>query len=283
MVRRNDAMKTNLGLKVVIPVFSQKKNTGSQGQATDMVAAPASNSSSSRFRYRWQSRTGMMDGLSSVRLCLVLALSAIMVHQTALHHRYASSSGGRGSLPDELESQFHAPPALVVADGAPGESLIPKASTNATQQTATRLVPAPDQYAKLVYFYGTIYHKLYEPVMRAFHSRGWSITRDVERAHVLWFDQPDELEQYYESVKPWQRINQLPNTSLWDDKDGMAEHINDYYAANQKEPLHSFPESYVLNNPNDLIRFQERLSRGGGLDIPWVFKVATVNQGEVGL
>jgi hypothetical protein len=214
-----------------------------------------------------------------VRLFLLVSFAATVVHLMAVNHKYALLSDDKSSLVAKMEKNtFYGSP--VVGDGRFVEST-PKVSPSAARQKIRRFIPAPLEYAKLAYFDGGISHKLFEPVIRAFHSRGWSITKELERAHVYWFDQPDDLMDYHRSILPWQRINQLPNTHLWDDKDSMAEYINKYYKENEKEPLHSFPESYVLNNPSDLKRFQERLLQGG-LDIPWVIKQPTVNYGMVG-
>ena len=176
-----------------------------------------------------------------------------------------------------------------------------------TPRTTSTRTPCPEEYRKLIWFEQSSGHKLYEPVYRAFHSRGWSVTRDVSRAHVLWSDQPGR--SYDESLKPWQRYNQFPNTDLWDDKDNMALVMNDYYKQQQQQqqtktkynhdhdqnqalvsskqtvrhlpPLHSFPESYVLHLPNGLKAFRKRLLKeNGGLDIPWVLKNPIINQGK---
>jgi hypothetical protein len=212
-----------------------------------------------------------------IRLCLLFSLAATVVHIMAVNHRYALLSDDKSSLMEKAVNTFYD---AVVLDGRPVGSTT-KVSPNAKHQIIRPFMPAPLECAKLAYFDGGASHKLYEPVIRAFHSRGWSITKDLERAHVYWFDQPDDLMSYHQSILPWQRINQLPNTYLWDDKDSMAEYINRYYKESKVEPLHSFPESYVLNNPSDLKRFQERLLQGGGLDIPWVIKQPTVNYGMV--
>ncbi|KAG7354479.1 tubulin-tyrosine ligase family protein [Nitzschia inconspicua] len=242
-----------------------------------------------------------------VRIGLLLSLVAGMVHHVVLYRQYPIFRIEKESILENLET--HAYRSRTASSSKVSGRSIPRTTTTMTthdekssvspivatvygrnisffsssstiRQNLTHFLPAPAKFAKLAYFYGTIEHKLYEPVIRAFHSRGWSLTRNMKRAHVLWFDQPDELEWYHSSVKPWQRINQLPNTDKWDDKDSMAAHINEYYASNNRTLLYSFPESYVLNNPDDLRRFQERLSKGGGLDIPWVIKEPTVNQGK---
>ncbi|KAL3913585.1 MAG: hypothetical protein SGILL_006428 [Bacillariaceae sp.] len=138
----------------------------------------------------------------------------------------------------------------------------------------------PSESTKLVFFNAPLRSKLYEPVFRAFHSRGWSITEDEDRAHVLWFTQPDGLQEVYEDVHLWQRVNQLPHTDQWDDKDKLALHMNQYYKKSGRKPLHSFPETYILNRRNDMIEFQKRLKKQGGLDLPWVLKLPTVNEGK---
>jgi hypothetical protein len=230
-----------------------------------------------------------------VRICLVVSLVAVAVHQTALHHKYEEINSEIGSFSKDLESKVHESPttsavevidSVVVGGDAANVSSIQTSNrvfAKPTIQNNIHFVPAPAKSAMLAYFYGTTAHKLYEPVIRAFHSRGWSVTKDETRAHVLWFDQPEDIESEHQSVKPWQRINQLPNTNLWDDKDHMAKYINAYYAANSHSHLHSFPESYVLNDLDDMMRFQDRLANEGGLDIPWVIKKPTVNQGKVSL
>jgi hypothetical protein len=215
-----------------------------------------------------------------VRVCLLFSLIATMVHQVSVHHKYELLSDVKGSPKEEEERTLQHSP--VVPERRLVESML-MVDSHETHQKSGNFIPAPPECAKLAYFDGSIHHKLYEPVIRAFHSRGWSITEDEERAHVFWFDQPDDLMDYHRSIKPWQRINQIPNTNLWDDKDSMAHYINRYYEINKREPLHSFPESYVVHDPADLKRFQDRLLQGGGLDIPWVIKQPTVNRGKVRL
>ncbi|KAG7349005.1 tubulin-tyrosine ligase family protein [Nitzschia inconspicua] len=140
--------------------------------------------------------------------------------------------------------------------------------------------PVPDHAKKLFWMKFSPHHKLYEPVARAFHSRGWSLTRQQHKAHVIWRDQPTSPRGIYTRLQPWQRYNQLPHTDAWDDKDALAQRMEEYYKETDTEPLHSFPESYVLHQPKALQRFQQRLNNGGGLDIPWVLKQPTVNMGE---
>jgi len=175
--------------------------------------------------------------------------------------------------------------------------------TNATTKTKAKvkvkaaetktMIPCPTEYLKKVWFQGHSKHKLYEPVIRAFHSRGWSVTKDQTRAHVLWRDQPINSGDLYTSLQPWQRFNQFPMTDKWDDKDEMALHMYQYYQRkikNKKQgkhnnmsllPLHSFPESYVLHLPDGLEAFRIRLlEENGGLNIPWVLKEPTINQGK---
>eukprot|EP00535_Pseudo-nitzschia_heimii_P005367 CAMPEP_0197181724 /NCGR_PEP_ID=MMETSP1423-20130617/5916_1 /TAXON_ID=476441 /ORGANISM="Pseudo-nitzschia heimii, Strain UNC1101" /LENGTH=851 /DNA_ID=CAMNT_0042632027 /DNA_START=349 /DNA_END=2904 /DNA_ORIENTATION=+ len=141
--------------------------------------------------------------------------------------------------------------------------------------------PCPEEFCKLVWFKGGSSHKLYEPVYRAFHARGYSVTRNVSRAHFLWMDQPNDPEGFYETLQTWQRYNQLPNTDKWDDKDEMALRMNNYYSEKGVPHLHSFPESYVLHLPDGLESFRKRLlDENGGMDVPWVLKEPTVNQGK---
>lgn len=140
-----------------------------------------------------------------------------------------------------------------------------------------KFVPVPEQSRKLFWVRKDIHYKLYEPVIRAFHSRGYSLTKDFDRAHILWSDHP--FSKLYNNTKPWQRNSWVPNIRLWDDKDSMAYHMNEYYAKKGEKALHSFPESYLLHKEDDLRRFQQRLQEGG-INDPWVLKAPTVNQGK---
>ena len=139
--------------------------------------------------------------------------------------------------------------------------------------------PCPKEFCKLVWYKHQPSHKLYEPVYRAFHSRGYSRAKDLTRAHFLWSDQPNLASDFYQALEPWQRYNFFPNTNQWDDKDKMAETMNQYYSDRGIQPLHSFPESYVLHHANGLEAFSKRLENGG-MDLPWVLKQPTVNQGK---
>mmetsp|Transcript_19649 Transcript_19649/g.48899 ORF Transcript_19649/g.48899 Transcript_19649/m.48899 type:complete len:908 (-) Transcript_19649:42-2765(-) len=147
--------------------------------------------------------------------------------------------------------------------------------------TTKTFAPCPKEYCKLVWFRLRPEHKLYEPIYRAFHSRGYSRTEDITRAHYLWTDQPKSSRDFYMALQPWQRYNNFPNTNQWDDKDKMADTMNKYYAQRGIQPLHSFPESYLLHLPDGLEAFRIRLlEENGGMDVPWVLKKPTVNQGK---
>jgi hypothetical protein len=137
--------------------------------------------------------------------------------------------------------------------------------------------PVPEESRKLFWIRKETTHKLYEPVIRALHSRGYSQTMDYERAHLLWSDHPFPF--MWNHQKPWQRYNWIPSISAWDDKDAMAYNMNMYYAKKGVEPLFSFPESYLLHTEDDFRRFQYRL-KSGGINDPWVLKEPTVNQGK---
>ena len=160
-------------------------------------------------------------------------------------------------------------------------------SLSMSSTTTKTKTPCPEEYRKLVWFEKGSGHKLYEPISRAFHSRGWSVARDVAKAHFLWRDHPSTPE-FHANLQPWQRYNFFPNTKMWDDKDTMALYMRRYYEEKQKKsssttivPLHSFPESYVLHMSDGLEAFRVRmLEENGGLDIPWVLKEPTVNKGK---
>jgi hypothetical protein len=193
----------------------------------------------------------------------------------ALHHGWEEKTYRppiRGKVGNVTETK-----SAVVKALAESKSISPGQSTS---NGVKIYEPVPAKSQKLAYFDKGIASKLFEPVIRAFHSRGWSITKDWKRAHVLWYDQPEELEDLFPYLKPWQRFNQLYNTEKWDDKDSMAYYMNAYYYNNDKPPLHSFPETYVLNHRDDLIAFQKRLLEKGGIYLPWVVKQPTLNRGE---
>jgi hypothetical protein len=162
---------------------------------------------------------------------------------------------------------------LVANPGVEVKSLV----SITTSKHHRKFFPAPEESRKLLWVRKGIKHKLYEPVIRAFHSRGYSLTEDYKRAHFLWTDHP--FSKLYNKLKPWQRFSWVPNIRFWDDKDYMAYHMSEYYATKGVNPLHSFPESYLLHREDDLRRFQRRLS-DGGINDPWVFKMPTINQGK---
>jgi hypothetical protein len=74
-------------------------------------------------------------------------------------------------------------------------------TTNNEINTKTTMTPCPKEYRKLFRFKGGSAHKLYEPVIRAFHSRGWSVTKNITRAHVLWRDQPNNGNYLFTALK----------------------------------------------------------------------------------
>ena len=143
----------------------------------------------------------------------------------------------------------------------------------------TKFEKVPAHARKMFWMKFSPHHKLYEPVARALRSRGWSLTRDRSRAHIVWRDQPTTPRGIYTALKPWQRYNQLYNTEQWDDKDALAQRMEEYYVEKKQPALHSFPESYVLHTKHGLDKFEQRLANGG-LDIPWVLKKPTVNMGQ---
>ena len=162
-----------------------------------------------------------------------------------------------------------------------GDSALVANEDSATQKRTTLFSPCPESSRKLVWLKGSRNHKLYEPVYRAFHSRGWSVTRDLSRAHVLWTDQPKRRDyDFYLQLQDWQRYNHFPGTYLWDDKDELVLGMNQYYSSSNTEAWHAFPESYVLHLNDGLEAFRRRLLFGGGIDIPWVLKEPTVNKGK---
>jgi hypothetical protein len=157
-----------------------------------------------------------------------------------------------------------------------------KTPDDATSTKTKKFEPCPEESCKLVWLYGASSHKLYEPTYRAFHSRGFSVTHNRTRAHYLITDQPWNVgDEIYDELTAWQRYNFLRFTTEWDDKDKMAQTMNEYYSQIGKTYLHSFPEAYVLHTSSGLEAYEKRLSdENGGLDIPWVLKVPDVNQGQ---
>jgi hypothetical protein len=149
---------------------------------------------------------------------------------------------------------------------------------NNKKHTPTKFEPVPKYARKLFWMKFSPHHKLYEPVARALRQRGWSLTRDRRRAHLIWRDQPTTPRGIYSQLQPWQRYNQLYNTERWDDKDALARTMEEYYRG--RRPLHSFPESYVLHDPKGLRQFETRLFQLGGRNLPWVLKQPTVNMGQ---
>lgn len=163
---------------------------------------------------------------------------------------------------------------------------------------SSSFIPVPVPSRKLFWVEEDPRNKLYAPVVRAFHSRGWSRTEDRTRAHVLWTDQPpgsgeqdddgyeksdnsnDSDDDFHSSLLPWQRYNHFRHTKEWDDKDRMAAHMDEYYRRRGVSPLFSFPESYVLHHREGRDRFLQRLLHGGGMDVPWVLKRPTFNRGQ---
>ncbi|KAG7357519.1 tubulin-tyrosine ligase family protein [Nitzschia inconspicua] len=137
--------------------------------------------------------------------------------------------------------------------------------------------PVPEKSRKLFWVRKSIHAKLYEPVVRAFHSRGYSLTENPKRAHLLWSDHP--FSSLYQELKPWQRYSWIPDIDQWDDKDSMAYNLNNYFAQKGETPHFSFPETYLLHDKTEFKRFQKRL-RDGGINDPWVLKEPTVNQGK---
>ena len=104
---------------------------------------------------------------------------------------------------------------------------------------------------------------------------------DNKKEHILFGGiNPPTPRGIYQRLQSWQRYNQIPFTEQWDDKDLLAQHMDEYYEKQQRKPLYSFPETYILHTRTGRRRFAQRLLLDDGLDQPWVLKRPTINQGK---
>jgi len=137
-----------------------------------------------------------------------------------------------------------------------------------------KVTPCPERFKKTFWMESK---KINQAVARAIRMKGWTRTDNPEEAQVIWTYV--STHSWYTTLKPWQRYNHIPNYKLWNQKDSFVTYMLNYQLSSGR-PLSAVPETYRLDEDVELKKFQHRLYKEGGMDIPWVLKKPNVNQGK---
>ena len=140
--------------------------------------------------------------------------------------------------------------------------------------TGKKTTPCPEQFKKKFWIDKG---KINQAPARAFRMQGWEKTDNYEEAQVIWTY--SATHDWYDKLQPWQRYNHMHNYKLWNNKDTFVTYMMAYAEKSGKE-LPAIPETYRLDVESDLNKFKKRLFEGGGINIPWVLKKPSVNQGK---
>jgi len=120
--------------------------------------------------------------------------------------------------------------------------------------------------------------KINEPIIRAFRHRNWIKVNNYEDAQFLWTYSPND--DLWKKLKPWQRVNHLPGSRFWNDKDTFVEVFKEYELREPGKNHYFNPETYRLNVKEERNQVHKVLTEEGGMSRPWVLKQGNVNQGK---
>jgi hypothetical protein len=115
-------------------------------------------------------------------------------------------------------------------------------------------------------------------VIRAFRDRQWTKVNNYQDAHFVWTYSP--WPDMWKELKPWQRYNHLHGFRFWNSKDTYVEGFKNYELENPGTDHYFNPETYRLVVKEERDEFHRVLTRGGGINHPWVLKQGNVNQGK---
>jgi len=111
--------------------------------------------------------------------------------------------------------------------------------------------------------------KVCHVMIRALRQLGWTRVNTREDAQLIWTY--TRMKSWYPNLEPWQRYNHIPRTFAWNHKDKFAQGFRRYQKRTNAD-LYFLPQTYNLNDKNEMKEFKERLLSQGGLDQPWVLK-----------
>ena len=137
-----------------------------------------------------------------------------------------------------------------------------------------KTTPCPEEFKRKFYVDS---NSINHPVIRSLRMQGWQKSDSSRRAQVIWTY--SSTPKWYDRLQPWHRYNHMPHYKLWNSKDHFVTYMMKYGEESGKE-LPSIPETYRLNVASDVKKFKARLSKDGGLNMPWVLKKPNVNQGR---
>jgi hypothetical protein len=112
---------------------------------------------------------------------------------------------------------------------------------------------------------------------RALRELGWTRVNNPKDAQLIWTYA--RMKSWYKSLEPWQRYNHVPRTYVWNHKDRFAEGFRQYQKRTGAD-LYFLPETFNLNDKEQVSEFKLRLLNDGGVNQPWVLKEPNVNQGK---
>eukprot|EP00545_Synedropsis_sp_CCMP1620_P002817 CAMPEP_0119015538 /NCGR_PEP_ID=MMETSP1176-20130426/11201_1 /TAXON_ID=265551 /ORGANISM="Synedropsis recta cf, Strain CCMP1620" /LENGTH=481 /DNA_ID=CAMNT_0006968843 /DNA_START=43 /DNA_END=1485 /DNA_ORIENTATION=+ len=138
-----------------------------------------------------------------------------------------------------------------------------------------RFTPTPEVFKRTFW---VEQKKINEPITRAFRDRGWTKVNNYEEAQLAWTYSNDP--DFWVDLKPWQRTNHIPGFHHWNAKDAFVEGFKNYERRVPGKDHYFNPETYRLEIEDEREEFQKMLTRGGGLNRPWVLKAGNVNQGK---
>ena len=139
-----------------------------------------------------------------------------------------------------------------------------------------KFTPTPEQHKRTFWVEQA---KINEPIIRAFRDRKWTKVNDFREAQFVWTYSPDDA-NWEEPFHPWQRTNHIPEFSQWNRKDKFVKGFLEYERRVPGKDHYFNPETFMLADEDQREKFSKLLTRGGGMNHPWVLKEGNVNQGR---
>ena len=142
--------------------------------------------------------------------------------------------------------------------------------------------PPPKTFTKVPVQYRKTFNvdsnAISRPMIRALRSRGWQKVNDEETAHIVY--RYSTTARLFDTLKPWQRFNNIPEYKKWNQKDSFIDGFKEYQRKTGKPDPYFLPESYRLDSTSEQEAFWRRINNEGGKRFPWVLKEPKVNQGK---
>ena len=140
-----------------------------------------------------------------------------------------------------------------------------------------KFTPTPEKFKRTFWVESG---KINQPIIRAFRDRQWTKVNSYEDAQLVWRYSTKGESYYYKGLKPWQRVNHITGTNYWNAKDTFVEGFKNYEMQVPGKDHYFNPETYMLAEDDERDKFSKVLTRGGGMNRPWVLKEGNINQGK---